>query len=221
MLKCLFPKIAAFKQFRTQVNEALQLSEQRFVEFARSTLDSLIPDNDNFTIEDARMWEKKLGIVTNELTSLSDRKAAIRRKMAHPGNMKYRQSAAYIEHQLQMAGFNVKVYENRFFEGGQWITKTPEQILGLTPPQHGTDNQHSESLQHASGFINKVANYIDRTKDADFIIGDNYRFTFFISSTTDLATPANIPASRELELRQLVLILKPLHTCAFLIVNYI
>lgn len=116
--KSLFPTGRAFniptgRQFEKLIS-SLSASEARAWLDATAILNSILPDNDSFTIADADDWERRLGLITNEATSLADRKAAIIRKMNHPGTIKARQHYLYIQQQLQDAGFNVYVYENRF-----------------------------------------------------------------------------------------------------------
>ena len=186
-----------------------------------STLNSILPDNDNFTAEDATDWERRLGMVPSS-APLEDRKLAIKRKMNHPGTIKARQHYLYVEGQLQAAGFDVFVYENRFDDGmGGLETRTPQDLAGgggLFFNQHG-QFQHGQR-QHGGGWADKIANSIDASRDLNFNVGSNLRSTFFIGGNP-VGTYANIPASRRAEFRQLVLRLKPAQTVAYLFINYI
>jgi uncharacterized protein YmfQ (DUF2313 family) len=116
----LYPKGRAFKMpadgFIERLHRALSVSEQQVYEDALSILNNILPDNDGFTADDATAWERRLGLITNESVSLADRKLAIIRKINHPGIIKSRQSALYLEGQLRAAGFDVYVFENRFLE---------------------------------------------------------------------------------------------------------
>jgi hypothetical protein len=118
LTKRLFPKGRAFRiitdGFLEKLNKGLIISENAAYVSALSVLDSILPDNDNFTVEDATDWERRLGLITNEVIPLADRKLAILRKMNHPGTVKTRQHYLYLQKQLNDAGFDVKVYENRF-----------------------------------------------------------------------------------------------------------
>jgi hypothetical protein len=129
LTKQLYPSGRAFKMpkdgFFQKLHDSLNLSEARAYTDAKAILGSILPDTDNFTAEDAAMWEQKLGMITNEDVALADRKAAILRKMNHPGTIKARQSASYIQGQLQAAGFDVDVVENVFLNG---LVKSPLKI---------------------------------------------------------------------------------------------
>ena len=69
-------------------------------------------------------------MVASPTTSLAVRKAAIARKLGQPGRVKARQSYLYLQKQLQDAGFDVYVYENRFDNSGTLITKPPAAVVG-------------------------------------------------------------------------------------------
>lgn len=206
-----------------KLTSGLAASEERAYLDAVSILDSALPDNSNFTSQDATDWERRLGLVTNTLVTLSDRKLAIIRKMNHPGTIKTRQSYLYLQGQLQAAGFNVYVYENRFSDGmGGYTTKTPTEFSILPYPlgsvQHG-DFQHGDA-QHGGGFYgNKVANHISRSDDDSFSVGLNFRSTFFVGGPT-AGTWAVVDVNREDEFRQLILKIKPVQTVGFLLVNF-
>jgi hypothetical protein len=113
-----YPKGRAFKivsgSTKEKMHTALAESENTAYESGLAVLDSILPDNPNFTAEDATDWERRLGLITNQFVILSDRMLAIKRKMNHPGTIPARQHYKYIEGQLQAAGFNVIVTENRF-----------------------------------------------------------------------------------------------------------
>jgi hypothetical protein len=198
----------------------LSISEAKADDDARAIMDSLLPDNDNFTASDATDWERRLRLITKESVSLSDRKLAITRKMNHPGTVPARSSYRFIQKQLRDAGFDVYVYENRFWDGSEYVTMTPEEITGDVPPevQHA-DGQHGD-FQHGDGIWNIVANYIDESLDFSFNIGENLRFTFFISGPL-IDTYADVDEDRKNEFRQLILKVKPTNTVAYLFVNYI
>jgi hypothetical protein len=188
---------------------------------ALSILDSTLPDNDNFTTDDATDWERRLGLITNELVPLADRKAAIIRKINHPGTIPARQNFRYLELQLQSASFNVYVFENRFPDGmGGYNTQTPGDLAGsgFSDVQHG-DFQHGD-IMHGGYYGNKVVNYIDEELDAAFNVGTNLRSTFFIGGTP-VGTFANVDAQRKDEFRQLILRVKPVQSVAYLFINYV
>lgn len=198
----------------------LNASEVRAYNDANSILDSALPDNDNFTADDATAWERRLGLITNTSVSLDNRKLAIIQKMNHPGNIPARQNFRYLERQLRAVGFDVYVYENRFPSGYTYVTQDPITLSGGSSNnnQHN-DFQHGDS-QHGSGYTNIVVNYIDEDMDASFNIGDNLRSTFFIGGSP-IGSFANVDASRKEEFRQLILKTKPVQTVAYLFINYV
>jgi hypothetical protein len=221
----LYPTGRAFKMpingVLARLHAGLALSEARAYSDLLSVIDSSLPDNSEFNEEDAELSERSLGLITNRAVSLENRKLAIKRKMAHPGNIKARQSGLYIEGQLQAAGFDVYVYENIFPDGlGGYTTKTPEELtggVGIKTPQFG-DYQWGD-FQWGGSFANIVANYIDEELDSSFNLGNNLTNTFFIGGNP-IGSFANVEAQRKAEFRQLILRLKPADTVAFLIINY-
>ncbi|MFA6057286.1 MAG: hypothetical protein WC756_03740 [Taibaiella sp.] len=224
-LNDLFPDGLAFRASPVGVRSALlsaisQTYDQCFKD-AESVWDSMLPDNPNFTADDATDWERRLGIISGTGVSLPDRKLAITRKLNYPGTVAPRQHWTYLEEQLQAAGFDVYVYENNF----SGVTKTPQNILNPGDPEgsvHSIGTYHKSTTRHGSiaFYTNKVANYIEEEKDESFIIGANYRSTFFISGPV-IETFADVPENRKDEFRQMILKLKPAQTVAFLFVNYI
>jgi hypothetical protein len=224
--KQLYPTGRVFRMadnsFLRKLHEGLAQSEKRAYDDALSTLDSALPDNNNFTADDATAWEHRLGLITNEAVPLADRKAAIIRKMNHPGTVPARENYRFLELQLQLAGFNVYVFENRFHDGfGGYFTKSPEEFSGETfdtvqygdPPQYG-DAQYGDSI------YNLVVNSLDENVDASFNIGDNLKSTFFIGAMYP-GEFADVDAERKDEFRQLILRIKPVQTVGILLVNYI
>lgn len=226
LTKQLYPTGRAFKMpklgYLDKFHNALAVSENQAYVDAVSILNSILPDNDGFTEDDATAWERRLGLITNTSVSLADRKLAIIRKINHPGTIPARQNYLYLQGQLQAAGFDVYVYENRFPDGfGGYETENPLTLsggVGGVSFQHG-DRQHGD-FQHGGGFGNIVANYIDEDIDFLFDVGSNLKSTFFIGGTP-IGTFANVPASRKAEFRQLILKIKPVQTVAFLFINYI
>ena len=202
-----------------KLHEALNVSFLRLNNEARLTLDSNIPDNGNFTAKDAELWEYRLGLTVNPPIGLEARKQAIKRKMAYPSNQKYRQHPLFIQHQLQLAGFNVYIHENGFMENGERVYKRPDDIidLGFEPTQHGGGTQHGENVQHGSAGFEVIANRI--TNDNYGPGDENLWATFFVGGE-QLGQMATIPEKRQKEFRELVLKFKPAHTVAFLFINY-
>lgn len=211
-------KFGVFNLFHKAINRSFI----RVIEDCDSTLDSFFPDNSNFTEEDAALWEYRLGLVTNTSLPLADRMDAIRRKFTYPGNVIARQHPLFIQSQLQAAGFNVFIHENKFFEGGEWVYKTPAEIAGLsvTATQHGNGTQHGGGTQHGSASFVVVANSADPIEN--YAVGgyDNLWATFFIGGE-NLGDMASVPESRLYEFKELILKLKPAHTVAYLFVNFV
>lgn len=225
LTKQFYPTGRAFRvyegSYKERLHKALIESEKRVYQDALSILNSALPDNANFTTDDARQWEHRLGLITNEAVSLDDRMAAIRRKMNHPGTIPARQHYLYLQGQLQAAGFNVYVFENRFPDGmGGYTTKPPGDFIGTpaTVIQHN-DIQHGDA-QLGTGIFDLIANSIDETIDASFNVGSNLKSTFFISGPYE-GEYADVDADRKLEFRQLILKIKPVQTVGYLFVNYI
>ena len=227
LAKQLFPTGRAFKMPANSVFEKLEKglaqSESRAYADGLSVLDSILPDNANFSQDDATQWETRLGLIVNSGATLSDRKLAIRRKMNHPGSIKARQNYLYLEGQLQAAGFDVYVHENRFSDGmGGYYTKTPEDIIGLYDAgvaEHSDDIDHGD-VDHGAVYDHLVVNNINEDKDSVFDIGDNYRSTFYIGGPY-LGEYAEIIAERKDEFRQLILKIKPAQTVGILFIAYV
>jgi hypothetical protein len=214
----LYPTGRAFKMpiggFFDKLNNGLAASEERFYNDAVSILNSLLPDNANFTTEDASNWERRLGLIDGSANSLSDRKLAIKRKMSAPGLNPAKGHYQYIQSQLQAAGFNVYVYEN--------IPDNTPTFYGyastVNPFRHGQANHGM--LPHGGALSNKIVNYIDEEKDLSFNLGGTYKLTFFIGGST-IGTSANVLLTRKKEFRQLILKLKQVQTVGLLYINYI
>ncbi len=205
-----------------KLHEGLAISEAQAYNDALAIFDSMLPDNENFTAQDATDWERRLGMVQNPSVSLDDRKLAITRKMQHPGTVKARQHFLYVEGQLQAAGFNVFVFENRFDDGGGGIeTRDPLVVnggVGGITPQMG-DFQMGDK-QMGPSYDNIIVNYIDEETDKVFNVGDNLRSTFFIGANP-VGDFADVSIDRKDEFRQLILKLKPVQAVGYLFINYI
>jgi uncharacterized protein YmfQ (DUF2313 family) len=204
-----------------KLHKALAKSESRTYVDALSILDSALPDNANFTVDDATDWERRYGLITNPLVSLDDRKLAIKRKMQFPGTIKARSNYRFLQRELQAAGFDVYVYENRFDDGmGGYDTQTPEAVSGVPYPgvRHGTIRHGNAN--HGGALRPVIANYIDETLDFSFNVGANLRSTFFIGGNP-IGSFADVDVNRKEEFRQLVLRIKPVQTVAFLFINYV
>lgn len=191
-----------------KLHKALGQSETRAVDDMNSILYQVLPDNANFTTTDATRWEQRLGMVDGSSATLSDRKAAILRKINHPGDIPARQSHDYLQEQLQAAGFTVYVHENIPVVG----------IYGL-----GIQCGQVQCGQRQSGsapYLNKAVNSVDEAVDANFITTDNFKSVFTIGGVV-LGSSTTVPLARKDEFRQLILKLKPVQTEAYLRITYI
>jgi len=218
--KILFPTGRAFKMFDgsefEKLTKALSKSEERFYNDSKFLLWAILPDNSNFTADDCTDWERRLGLVYSPLSSVTDRKAAILRKLNAPGINPAKGHYLNLERELNLAGFNVKVYEN--------IPVTDPSTAGwtilTTPVQYGNGNQYATSVQYGVNFSNKIANHIDESMDLDFNIGGDYPCVFFIGGAT-VGSSANVPLVRKNEFRELILKIKQVQDVGLLYVNYI
>lgn len=229
IFKQLYPKGRAFRMPKNGVNDkfhdAVSVSVAQAYSDNLSTLDVILPDNNNFTADDATRWEERLGLIVNPSVSLAERKLAIIRKMNHPGTIPARQNWEYLQNQLQSAGFDLYVYENIFYPGP--VTKNPTEILGAFTVglwEHGIEAEMG-AVEHGdftSGSVygDCVANYVDEDLDQWFDTGDNLRNTFFVAGPY-IDDIADVDVNRKEELRQLILKIKPTQTVGFLFVNYI
>ena len=220
----LFPTGRAFGNKLDGVNEKLfTATDENISDLAADSegvLDSILPDNDNFTTGDATRWEERLGMITNTAVSLSDRKSAIIRKMNHPGDIPARQSRDYLQDRLQAAGFDVYVYEDNGL--------TPAENFGILSAgvaEHATFIEHQTGMPHGdsgngSVYEDTVANHIDEDTDQYFYVGTNFSRTFMISGNP-LSAEADVDVNRKDEFRQLILKLKPAKSVAFLNINYV
>lgn len=226
LTRSLYPTGRAFRIPRGGVLEKLHrglaVSETQFYTDSVAILDSILPDNANFTVDDADQWETRLGLITNEATALADRMAAIKRKMNHPGTIKARQHYLYIQGQLQAAGFNVYVYENISPDGsGGYVTRDPLSIVGSYGlGTHELGDLELGDFELGSSFTNIIANHIEEALDSIFDVGSNLRSTFFVGAGY-FGQYANVPYTRKDEFRQLILKLKPAQEVGYLFINYI
>jgi len=192
----------------------LAFSESRVVSFVRGLLDSIIPDNDNFSEVDATRWESALGLFIQPNTPLENRKEGIIRKMQYPGSVPARQHFKFVEVQLRLAGFDVYVHENRFGDPPT-VAPTQSAIYG---------NFFYGQLPYGSSAVTgtPIANFIDESRDESFNFGDsvNARATFFIGAAT-YPNRAIVLTSRKQEFRELILKLKPAQTAGLLLIDYV
>lgn len=221
----LYPTGRAFKMMKFGImdkfHEAVNMSFIRLLRSADSTIDSVFPDNNNFSEDDCSLWEYRFGMVTNESLSVETRRSAILRRMARGRNVPARQHIKYLEYQLQLAGFNVWLHENGFIESGVLVHKRPQEIINIMPEnvQHGGITQHGIGVQHGGVNADVIAN--SYKPNEIYSVGDNYLSKTFFIGGENLGEVAEVPENRIEEFRELVLKLKPAHLIAFTFINYI
>lgn len=223
LVRQLYPTGRAFlvpeKSNLDKLHKGLNVSMIRFLEELDRTINQNIPDNEAFTENDATLWEYRLGLTVNPPLTIEQRRQTIRRKMAYPSNMIARAHKNFLEHQLQLAGFDVYVHENGTLENGEVTYQSPDDILDLSTVavQHG-NTQHGGGTQHGSSSFEVIAN---KKENESYAVGEqNLWATFFIGGP-NLGDQAQIPDNRKKEFRELVLKLKPAHLVAFLFINWI
>lgn len=249
LTKQLYPTGRAFKLPKDgwfeRLHKGLAASEARAYNDAVGFLDSILPDNPNFTADNATDWERRLGLINGTGVDLEDRKLAIKRKMNFPGTIKPRENWRNIQQQLQNAGFNVWVHENRFYNGSEYVTVDPTDALvnedygeygeyEYGEIEYGDDFsyyadffifaeygelEYGEFEYGGAVFANKVVNFIEQEKDATFYEGGRLVATFYIGGET-FGTIAEVPEARKDEFRQLILKLKEVNMVAYLLINY-
>ena len=251
LTKQLYPSGRAFKIYDGgwyyRLHKGLAASEARAYNAALAVLDSILPDNLNFTSENATQWERRLGLIIGTGVNLEDRKLNIKRKMNHPGTVKPRENWMNLQFQLQSAGFDVWVHENRFYNGSTWVTIEPgDALINVDYGEHGDFEhgefehgddfsyyanffifaEHSDDLEHGEIehggwiFANKIVNFIEESKDARFNEGGSLVATFYIGGEV-FGAVADVPEVRKKEFRQLILKLKEVNTVGYLLINYI
>ena len=219
LTKQLYPSGRAWWMKKNSIFElfhfGLAFSESRINSEIKGLLDSILPDNDNFDEQDATNWESALGLFIQPELSLSDRKTAILRKMQYPGSVPARQHYLFVQGELQSAGFNVYVHENRFGD--------PPSVISFSQAIYGEIN-YGQLNYGASGIPDgtKIANYIEESRDEDFNFGNdvNLRATFFIGGEI-FPNRADVDILRKNEFRELILRLKPAQTAGILLIDFI
>lgn len=206
------PENGVFYKF----DQAINLSFLRLIIDGKLFIDGIFPDNDKFTVQDARLWEFRLGLISNENLDLESRKSAISRKMGHPNNIMARQHPLFIQKQLQDSGFNVWVHENTF------PYRTPNEILelSLNDTQHSDTTYHGGGTSHGGDTFSVIANSIEQIESYSIGGAENLWATFFIGGE-NLGDVATVPSSRLREFKELVIKLKPANLVAFTFINYI
>ena len=198
---------------------ALGKSEATAYDFVKSILNQILPDNDEFTADDAALWENRLNLKVNPPgLTLDERKTLIARKYAFPGSFIYRQNWRFVEYQLQLAGFPCWIHENRFPDGGGFEYLYWYEITIL---QHSIYTQHGYQSQMGDPGMDLVANESDYPEPFEIGAQENYKGIFFVGGETFPDT-FNVSEDLVTELRKLILTLKPANTVAVLLMtNYV
>jgi hypothetical protein len=207
-----------------RLHRAISNQQAAAYNFLRGIQNAQLPDNPGFTIDDAHAWYRRLGIYDSGTVPFDDMKARIRQAMSFPQVPLNKQNYNFITQQLQDAGFNVKVWENRFDDGaGGWETRTPDEVLGTPAGEAYLDDFELDELDLDSTYsidnISILANYLEDAAEEDINI-TNWRSTFYVAAPDEVNIFAAIPESRHIEFRQLLLKLKPAHTIGILFVIY-
>lgn len=224
-----YPKGRAFAfsndSFLYKLHSALHKSEQRTIDALKNILSQIMPDNEHFSDSNILIWEKRLNIVSNIFTSQEDRKKAILRKLAYPGTIRARQTRLYIEEQLQAAGFPVYVYDNIRTDNGKPYTigigVQKDTELGLNT-ELGINTELGGIITGADLLLDSVViNSLYANEEKLTAMDEVAMRSTFIIAGHDIYTQPRISSDREIELRNIILSLKPLGDFAFLNVKYI
>lgn len=201
--KQLFPTGRAWKIPVNSVFEkllkGLAASEVRAYNYAITVLYKILPDNANFTSNDATLWERRLGLpIQSGSLNLETRKSIILRKYQYPGRFLNRQNYRYLEAQLQLAGFAISITENT----------NPAMLIG-TVFSHSFDTEHGFHTEMGAIDVDLIANSAERGE------------VFDVQTALDVfIINGIIPPALLTTFRKLVLSLKPVNTVAILNITY-
>jgi hypothetical protein len=210
---------------------------------------TILPDNENFTDEDAAKWEQSL-LIKNNTDDLEIRKERIVQKLFYPNGVLERSTAEFMQQQLQALGFNVYVIENRFWNGSEYQVEDPDLIstkdaaLGL-----GNLGQFGLGSELAGiDYTRIIANFINEDLDNEFFntpfvtppvlgtkgLGDialggqtanqldreiQLQGSLFIGGPS-YPSFASVDKDREEEFIQTILKFKPVQTICFAYINF-
>ena len=187
-----------------KVHQALALSESRVENDILNLQYDILADSINMSISAIERWEYVFGIKANGTTA--DRLSMIYQRQMFPNNILARQSSSFIEQQLRLAGFEVRIFTP--------YTSPNSAIFGLF--------QFNQKLfGQIGGNIVVISNEVDENKELPFNVSEIGEKNSFYICGENLGDYANIPLVRKNEFRELVLTLKPAHSIAILNVNYI
>ena len=132
--------------------------------------------------------------------------------MSRSTNIPARQHITYLQYKIQEAGFDLFLYENTP------PYKNPIDVIATPPPrtQHADTTQHGPNTTHGGQGFQIVANSSNNSEV--YNVGGNLYATFFVGGPT-LGSIADVPESRIVELRRIILKYKPSHLAAYLFIN--
>lgn len=222
--KQLFPTGRAWKLAKNSIIErlfkALSKSEAELHNFTSSTLDRILADNNEFTADDAALWERRLNIpVEPDGIPLADRKQRILRKYAFPGNKLYRQNYRYLQAELQRAGFDLYVHENRFPDGGGGFT-----FLNVSQDfiiQHDEELEHGFQSEMGASNLDLIANSADPNEIYSLGTNEKNNKGLFFIGGQNFPDRATLNVSNIESFRKLVLLIKPVATVGVLLIDYV
>jgi hypothetical protein len=170
-----------------RLNNAFLKSYEKLYSDIYSLLNQILADNEGFDETDASNWERVFGLSNIGLT-LDERKANILRKQGYPNGVAERGNYLFIQDQLQAAGFDVYLHENRFADGsGGWNVVDPDSVTAGI----GDATYTGQSLDISSELIIGNGLYFGADGLKLFTIGEAVPETVFQYSLTtayDLTT---------------------------------
>lgn len=227
-----------------KLNIAKLRSWDRLYADIKKILDQKYPDNSNFDELDTENWERVFGLTPSSTMTIEERNEVILARQSY-SKVKERQTAEYIEDQLQANGFDVYVHENRF-EATPYITQCGPSQCGFSQCGGTNDPVYPYvAKEPETGWEEICANSLDPAVDATIFDATpgtqcgvaqcgssicaspiqedretQLSYSFFIGGET-YPNLADVPESRKNEFRELILKLKPAHLVAWLYINYI
>lgn len=207
-----------------RLTNAFLKSYERLYEDIFSLNNQILANNDGFDEIDASNWERVFGLVGKDL-DLDTRKNNILRKQSYPQGVAERGNYLLVQEQLQAAGFDVYITENRFADGsGGWDVINPANnqesyTICVNRIEEELDKNYF-SVQDQSEMGDGQMGVIEMLGASLVPTSDQLRATFFIGGST-FPNSANVPLLRKDEFRHLILKLKPAQTLAYLYINYI
>ena len=215
-IKQLFPTGRAFRlsfaSIWKKILFAIGISQQEVSTRALSIFDKLLMDNNNLVADDLTLWEQRLGLTVSPIgLTITQRKALILRAYVFPGTQIYRQNWRFIQWEIQQAGFsNLFVFENTIP-----IDIYNNNNFNLNSHRLGQYRLNQQGIQYEM-----VANSINPAEVFDLGNSNNSKSCFFICGST-FGTYATVATFLHIELRKLILQLKPANTVAVLMINWL